>query len=467
MTKLTILHTNDLHGRIHQLMRIATVARRIRREVESSGGYCLFVDAGDAEDAILLESAMTKGSAVMAMLRGAGYELEALGNASPLRYGPQCVKALAEYFGRPLLCANMFDPDTQQLVEGLAPFSIRRFGDTTIGIIGLTDPMPQYSFFKMKLGDPLTMLPDLIDQVRSHGAQTIVLLSHLSSKKDQAVAEQITGLDLIIGGHDHKAFNPPLVANNTIIAQAGEHGRWLGRIDLEIEDAGKIIQHHGELIPIGEEIPIDLDTQAAVEAQRGRVHQLRQREIGVTSDPIEVAHDQECAAGDWLADVLRERTKSEVAVALSGHWNTGLEAGPITVGMLYAANRSSANPGRARLTGERLLHFIREALKPENMRRTPQGLRGVPIGFPHVSGMTVQIDNDSIEAMIDGKPLQLDRTYLVGGTDLEFSDLVGYLNLPNEQVDYEVPTIVPEVLEEYIAAHTPVEMPPANRMTGR
>jgi hypothetical protein len=32
---------------------------------------------------------MTTGRAMMALLRGAGYALEALGNATPLRFGPQ------------------------------------------------------------------------------------------------------------------------------------------------------------------------------------------------------------------------------------------------------------------------------------------------------------------------------------------------------------------------------------------
>ena len=43
------------------------------------------------------------------------------------------------------------------------------------------------------------------------------------------------GIDLIIGAHDHVELNPPLVVNGTIIAQAGDYGRYLGRLDLEID----------------------------------------------------------------------------------------------------------------------------------------------------------------------------------------------------------------------------------------
>ncbi len=460
MTRLTILHTNDIHGRVQQVLRIAALARTIRREVDAAGGQCVLWDAGDAEDTILLESSMTKGQAMMAVLRGAGYELEALGNATPLRYGPQAVVGLAADFGRPLLCANMIDPVTDRLVAGLEPYILQTCGEVTLGVIGLTDPMRYYSFFKLKLDDPAQLLPGLIAGVRTRGAKTIILLSHLGSKKDIALAEQIDGLDLIIGAHDHVTLNPPLVVNHTIIVQAGDLGRFLGRLDLEIDPhSGKVIQQRGELIPISEDLPIDPEAQRAFEAQQARVRQITARVIGAAVHPIDLAHDRECAAGNLVADALRERMQAEVALALSGHWQTGLEAGDITTGTLYAAARSTANPGRVRLRGAQIFHFLRESLKPENMSRTPTALRGVPVGMPHVSGMTVHYDptvTNSIEVLIGNEALQPDREYLVAGTDLEYSDLAGYLDLSDEQVEYEVPTIVPEILEDYFARHSPI-----------
>jgi 2',3'-cyclic-nucleotide 2'-phosphodiesterase (5'-nucleotidase family) len=114
MTQLTILHTNDLHGRLQQLERIATLAKRIRSEVQARGGFCVLWDAGDAEDTTLLESSMTKGSAVSALMRAAGYELATLGNTTPMRYGPQVIPGLARRFGQSLLAANLFNATTGQ-----------------------------------------------------------------------------------------------------------------------------------------------------------------------------------------------------------------------------------------------------------------------------------------------------------------------------------------------------------------
>jgi 2',3'-cyclic-nucleotide 2'-phosphodiesterase (5'-nucleotidase family) len=323
-------------------------------------------DAGDAEDTILYESSMSKGRAMMALLRGAGYELEALGNATPLRYGPQAIAGLAEDFGRTLLCANMFEPDSHRLVAGLEPYTIQKFGESTVGIIGLTDPMAFYSFFKLNMGDPAQILPQLIAEVRARGARTIILLSHLGSKKDQIVAESVAGVELIVGAHDHVELNPPLVINQTIIAQAGDYGRYLGRLDLEIDpQSGRIMRHRSELIPITEDLPLDPEAQRAFAAQQERVRQIANRVLGVAASPIAWSPDRECAAGNLIADMLREWAQADVALTLAAHWRSGLEAGDITVGQLYAACRSTANPGLTTLTGAQLMQFIRAGLYPE------------------------------------------------------------------------------------------------------
>ena len=60
---------------------------------------------------------------MQSILRGAGCDWAALGNAIPMRYGPQAVADLGEYFGRPLLCANMLDQQGQ-LLAGLQPYAI-------------------------------------------------------------------------------------------------------------------------------------------------------------------------------------------------------------------------------------------------------------------------------------------------------------------------------------------------------
>ncbi len=458
---MTILHTNDLHGRVPQLVRIATLVRNIRREVEAAGGYCLYLDAGDSEDTTLLESSLTKGSAMNAILRGAGCEYVALGNAIPVRYGPQAIANMAKHFGRPLLCANFLDQD-DKLVEGLESFAIHDFGALKVGILGATDPAKTYAtFFNLHPVTPDEILPALIEEVRRRGAQTVLLLSHLGLRDDKRVAENVAGIDVIVGGHSHEALDPPLEINGTILAQAGDFGRFLGRLDLEVDPvSGRVTRFESVLLPVDESISLDPEAQAAVEAEQARVRELMNHFVGTLTAPFGLADDRECAAGNLLADALLDRVKgAEIALALAGHWQTGLEAGALTQGTLYAANRSTANPAKLVLTGEQIEQFLRVALLPENAAKTPHGLRGRKMGLPHMAGMTVRYDSSNLETLeirVAGKPLERERKYIVASTDMEFSDWVGYLLISDEQVEYEIPTIMPEVLEEYIAERSPI-----------
>lgn len=463
MPNLTILHTNDVHGRVRQLSRTATLVRKIRAEVEGKGDHCLYVDAGDSEDTTMLESSLTKGSAMEGILHGAGCDYLALGNAIPVRYGPQAIANLAAHFGRPLLCANLFDQD-DRIVNGLESMAFETYEELKVAIIGFTAPWDTYvTFYKHQVGQPVQLLPGLIAEAKAQGARTIILLSHLGSGPDQELAAQVAGVDVIIGAHDHKELYPPAIVNGTVIVQAGDYARLLGRLDLKLDaESGKVLEYRGELIPVTEDIPLDPSTQAAFEKEQQYVHEMMNREIGHLNEPFELSDEVECAVGNLLADALLDRMQAaQLALTLSGHWETGLDAGRLSQGALFAANRSTGNPGKAELTGTQILEFLRVALKLENRLKTLHSLRGRAVGGPHISGAVVHCsDNpDELVVEINGKLMQLDEKYVVAATDMEFSEWVGYLVIPEEQMEFEVPTIMPEVLQDYILKHTPLERP--------
>jgi hypothetical protein len=87
-----------------------------------------------------------------------------------------------------------------------------------------------------------------------------------------------------------------------------------------------------------------------------------------------------------------------------------------------------------------------------------------------VAGMRVRCsakDSGSLEIQIGNEPLIADKMYCIASTDWEFSEMVNYLVIPDEQIEYELPTIMPEVLEDYIRKNTPMQISSANRITCR
>lgn len=467
--QLTLLHTNDLHGRVNQLTRIGTLVNIIRQEVESHGGHCLYLDAGDCEDSILLESALTQGSAMEAMLRSAGCDQTALGNAIPFRYGIQAINGLADSFGKPLLCGNMHWQDGS-IPDGLQPYVIEELNGLKLAIIGLTAPMDAYQPFKIIVTSPSEILTKLIDQAKTEGARSVLLLSHLGQKHDVELLEAVSGVDVVIGGHSHDRITPPLLVNNALLVQAGQYGEVLGRLDLEIDlNTGKILRHSAQLLPVEENIPEDAGVLVVIRLEQQRVQRIMAIEIGFLSDDIEFLEGQDCRAGNLLADALLAcYPEAQVAFIMGEHWDDGLKAGKLTKGALFSANRSTGNPGMISISGKQLAQFFMAALKKENITRRTAQIRGRMNGMPHVAGMRVIAHGqgpDLVEILIGDKQVLPDDVMTAVTSDLEISKILNYLPISDEQVDYDIPTILPEVVENYIRRYSPIGAVEGNRIT--
>jgi 2',3'-cyclic-nucleotide 2'-phosphodiesterase (5'-nucleotidase family) len=462
MTRITLLHTNDIHGRVHQLARISGLVKQIKQETSSAGGYCFYLDAGDSEDTVLLECSLTKGSIMGTILRAAGCDVMTMGNALPIRYGAGVMKAEADNFGQPILCANLLEADGSP-IAGLEPYRLLQCGNLKIAVIGLTAPLTVYeSLYKLQVFQPEDILADLVKRVHSEGAQFVIALNHLASPKDLKLAEMTAGLDVIIGGHDHQILYPPRREKDCLVVQAGEHGKYLGRLNLDIDDrSGRVLEYSGELIPVTEDLPEDEDVVEAIRFENLRTEKLMSHIVGKTEFPIDLAFDRECAAGDLLADALVTRfADAQFSIVLAGHWSAGLPAGEITARALFSAIRSTANPARVELTGSQVVDLLKKALQPENAARELHALRGIPLGWPHVSGLELAWDGrnvDTLEVFYNGVLLDPKQKYFVVGTDTEFSDGVDYLVLPDEFVQFEIPTIIPEVLQDYLSRLSPLK----------
>jgi 5'-nucleotidase len=463
-TLLTILHTSDLHARIEQLPFISAMVKRIRKEVANQEGYTLLWDAGDAEDRILLESDVTKGTAVMAMMNTVGYDAAALGNAAVVTYGPDNLRRLAEVASFPIMAANLSWLATGQLVEGGVPYQMLELGGIKLGVIGITAVSNAYGTFGTRSFDAPPIVSELAKHLRERGANVIAVLSHLGLEGDKSLAQEVDGIDLIIGGHSHDTLEQPLSVNDTLIAQAGYYGSHLGRIDLEVDNSsGRILRKTGCLKPVGTS-EVDDGVIETIEEQIKQVQDLLSRPIGQTTTFLDLNYFQECALGNFLADVLRDTMKTEIAFVVTGMLDEAIRAGMVTFGDLCRASSSTANPGRAELSGREIWEALSYGLRPEVAQERPAPLRGNPQGILHVSGLKViydpytDPDEQVIEVLVGTQPLDFERHYSVAATDWELGELTEYTHLDQTQVTYDVPTILREAMEEFLIAHSPISV---------
>ena len=90
-----------------------------------------------------------------------------------------------------------------------------------------------------------------------------LLLSHSGLMTDIEIARLYPEIDLIIGGHSQNALFEPVIEGRSIIVQAGGFGRYVGRLDLRLED-NNIADYQYQLAPMQPEIASDTAIQSLI-----------------------------------------------------------------------------------------------------------------------------------------------------------------------------------------------------------
>jgi 2',3'-cyclic-nucleotide 2'-phosphodiesterase (5'-nucleotidase family) len=418
--RLTILHSNDIHGRQERIGQIATVVRDAKAKADHS---MLYLDAGDVEETMNRLSNVTKGAAMHRLLSLAGCDAATVGNACWLRYGPAILAEHGRAAQYPLLLAN-FAP-----VTGPVPWTM--LGE--VGVFGLTAPFRDM-FGDIEWGfeplDELEVARRAAAELRAQGASLVVLLSHLGLDvpqerwDDRRIAAELQGdVDLIIGAHSHDLLPSGEWVGRVLIAQAGEFGEHLGRIEVDgtrltacVEPIGDEVEQHADVLE--EAMRIDVEVEA------------------VLSEPLGVLEETLDAA--WIAELLRRRMGADAGVFAEGLTVAALPPGRVTRGALWDASETAANPGVTTMTGDQLLALVRRGNEPDFMIETPRSLRGRARGRLHLAGLTP----DQIE------PTQ---TYVVAGSDWELDSYAGYADAAwHLTVRYDFPVIIREAIEEHL-----------------
>lgn len=275
---LTVIHTNDFHGYDpYALARKATIIKQIRAQSPN----VLLLDAGD----LYARGPYHKvfyGEMEIAAYNAMKYDAWELGN-NEFKGEPGLAEAdeklynLINQASFPTLCANIKTLDGEYL-PGVAPSIYKDVNGVKIGIIGVSSmKVKKYPQGANKLvEDPTKTIAALIPEVRENSDIQIVL-SHAGLaddvKTDMKLAD--SGISLIIGADDHYVIKQPIYRTGGIpIVQAGgENNIYLGKVNLTYENKdGKwiLLSHQGELIPITDKIPMDLEIKNIIDQYLAR-----------------------------------------------------------------------------------------------------------------------------------------------------------------------------------------------------
>ncbi len=257
-TKLTILHTNDVHSHIdpfpdnHSLFagkggfaRRFALIKQVRRQEEN----VLLLDAGDIFQGTPYFN-FYKGELDIKLMGDMGYDAGTIGNHE----FDNGIVELAKQIKKskfPFINSN-YKLEESALADLTSPYKIIEKGPIKIGIIGLGIELKglvtPVNYDGVECLDAIVEGDKIAKQLKEiKKCDFVIALSHLgyeyknSFLSDIDVAKSTKHIDLILGGHTHTFLEKPTIVNNlenkeVFINQTGWGGINLGRLDFVFDN---------------------------------------------------------------------------------------------------------------------------------------------------------------------------------------------------------------------------------------
>ncbi|WP_371155350.1 bifunctional UDP-sugar hydrolase/5'-nucleotidase [Jannaschia sp. 2305UL9-9] len=480
---LNILHINDLHSRIESVNKYDSTCdaegeaagecfggvARIKtyidgRRAELSDANLLVVDAGDQFQGSLMYTTY-KGEVEAEMMNAIGFDVMAVGNHE-FDDGPSALAAFADMVDVPVISGNIDVSQSNELAGKIEDHLILEIGGEKIGIVSAlaTDTAETSS-----PGPNVIFTPEAeaiqadIDALTEMGVNKIIAVTHLGLPADKRLAEAVTGLDLIIGGHSHTLLSNteegaeayPTVVNGVPIVQAYAYSKYVGDLAITFDDDGNVISTEGDTVVMDASVTPDEEILARVAELAGPIEELKAQVIGEASDLIEGSRDvcraQECAMGNLVADAMLDRVADQgvsIAIQNGGGLRATIDAGEITMGEVLTVLPFQNTLATFSASGADILAAL------EN------GVGQIADGagrFPQVAGLTYAFDAAAepgsriSDVMVGGEPIDTEATYGVVTNNYVRNGGDGYAMFATAEDAYDFGPGLEVVVADYIA----------------
>ena len=341
--KLTILHTNDLHGdflpkirdgkEVGGLARLSGYVNKIRKEKKN----VIYAMAGDMFRGSVIDSEY-HGLSTINLMNNLRPDVATIGNHE-VDYGFAHLLFLEKCAKFPIVNANLFITLNNSRV--FTPYINIDIDGMRIMFIGLlTEEVLSSTKCENIIGTFIDLeaaakeVGIICDNYRTVRTDMTILLTHIGFENDVKLAQMLDpdwGVDLIIGGHSHTFMDKPEVVNGVPIVQAGSGSGVIGRFDIQYDQASKKIEDlRWKCVPINEDTaPVDTIMEELIDSYRTETDRKYKRVV--TRWARKLTHpcrEQETEMGNLYADVLADGSSFEIMLFGSGSIRK-TELGPV------------------------------------------------------------------------------------------------------------------------------------------
>ena len=499
---ITILHTNDHHGRFWQnrngeygMAARKTVIDGIRAEVAAAGGYSLLLDGGDVNTGVP-ESDLQDAVPDFKGMNLLGYDAMAVGNHE-FDKSPAVLAMQRKLAAFPMLSANIYR-NGERVFDAYKLFNL---GGVRVAVLGLTTEDTRKlgnpeNMQGMDFRNPIQEAAKVVPELRTK-ADVVIAATHMGHYEDgrhgvQApgaveMARAVSGLDLVVGGHTQnpacmRAVNQmdtryvpgtpcqPERQNGTWIVQAHEWGKYVGRADFQYRNGTFTLVKY-TLVPVN----LKRSVQAA-DGTSTLVHYTTPiaespdmltllkpyQDFGQAKLLVDVGSADGVFEGDrtyvrkrqtnlgiLIGRAMVEKTRADFAVVNSGGIRDSLPAGTITYKDILQVQPFGNTLCTLRLTGREVLDYLGFAAK----------MNPGAGGFAHLSGVELITANGTLlQARIGGAFVDTAKSYTMVINNFTAAGGDGYPVFTAHPGFVNTGFVDAEVLRGYIAANSPLQV---------
>jgi sulfur-oxidizing protein SoxB len=408
------------YGRVGGLDRVSTVINAIRADRPDA----LLLDGGDTWHGSYT-CYHTQGQDMVDVMNA--LRPDAMTFHWEFTLGSDRVNELVAGLPFAALGQNIFDAEWDEPAELFPPYKFFERGGAKIAVIGQAFPYmpianPGWMFPEYAFGIRDEHMQEVVDEVRGQGADLVVVLSHNGFDVDKKMAGIVTGIDVILSGHTHDALPEPVLIGETIIVASGSNGKFVSRVDLDVQN-GRMMGFRHKLIPIfSDVITPDAEVAKLISDVRAPYEADMSEVIGRTDTLLYRRGNFNGTWDDLICDALISEREADIALSPGVRWGPSILPGQdITREDIW--NVTSMTYGaayRTEMTGE-FLHVVLEDVADNLFNPDPYYQQGGDMVRTGGLGYRIDVTKPQGERITDmtllrtGEAIDAAKTYQVAG----------------------------------------------------
>lgn len=435
---ITIVHLNDIHGRVKEDEREGAMGFALLKAkvdaLKSENPNLLLLNAGDTFHGTTLVN-ITEGETMVGLMNTLGFDAMTPGNHD-FNYGYKRLLELKEMAKFPILSANVQDEKSKKNI--FDNYIIKDVDGVKVGIFGITTEETKFKSHPkntegVEFINPVEVAKDMVGKLKDEKADIVIALGHMGVEGTtlttaEEIINKVDGIDLFIDGHSHEETNKKI--KDTLLVQAGEYTKNMGVVQLEITK-GKISKSLASLFPYEQGKKLTPDPVVLDEIKK--IDDINKPILDVVLGETKVKLDgergnvrtKETNFGNLIADTMLESAQGDIAFTNGGGIRASIDTGSIKVNDVITSVPFTNTLAVIEATGAEIVQALERGVDsyPEEAGHFPQ-IAGIKFGFDPTKEKGKRVDLKTVT--IKDKAIDLGQKYKVVTNDFIAAGGDGY-----------------------------------------